>query len=113
LIRGGTASNAYQSLVQKWSASNSSIKNQLGNYFKDSFNKLFGGLIPVGQPKNTKFRGDDGAYGLMIGSKQKFKYYSSTGTEYNWGINYFQRWEAGSGTVSPTEAIRKNKETKI
>jgi hypothetical protein len=112
LLRGATASDANQILNQKWAPQSQGIGNLLSNYFKSGFNKAFGGLIPQSQPDNTQYRGDEGAYGLMLGAKGQFKSSLSTGNgdELQWGDKLYQRWEAGDGS---SQGIKKSQQTSI
>jgi len=108
LIRGSTASDANTTMTQKWTSP--SIGGLLGNYFKSGFNKIFGGLIPVGQPANTYYRADEGMYGIMLGAKDKFVSSTSTGDNLKWGTQLYQRWQGGDGS---TQGIRKSSQTSI
>ena len=112
LLRGVTASDAFDAANKKWqSQKNGSL---LGNYFKSGFNKIFGGLIPVGQPTNTYYRADEGMYGIMLGAKDKFQSsLTSNDNELKWGANFYQRWEGGSNTKGPSQSIKKSKQTSI
>ena len=112
LLRGVTASDAFDAANKKWqSQKNGSL---FGNYFKSGFNKIFGGLIPVGQPTNTYYRADEGMYGIMLGAKDKFQSsLTSNDNELKWGANFYQRWEGGSNTKGPSQSIKKSKQTSI
>ena len=100
LIRGKTASSGYTSLASRWG----------GNANKNSFLKsmaasVFPSLISSKQPDKTGYRGDEGAYGMMISDlKGKFaKNHVITGAE----IQLTQLWIAGSSDGGPKN-IRKN-----
>lgn len=112
LLRGAAASNAHGTMMSKWSTS-SPTGGILANYFKSGFNKIFGGLIPQGQPANTHYRGDEGMYGIMLGAKDKFSTITTKDTELKWGSGLYQRWEAGSNTSGPNDSIKKSKQTSV
>lgn len=103
LLRAKTASSGYTSLASRWG----------GNASKDSFLKsmvasVFPSLISVKQPENTGYRGDEGAYGMMVHDvKGKFKtHHPITDIE----ILFTQIWIAGS-SAGGKKNIRKKGET--
>ncbi len=112
LLRGASTTLPSKALAQRWQGGKPS-GGIIGNYFKDGFNRIFGGLIPQSQPQNTKYRADEGTYGIMLGSKDVLKSYTSIGAELSWGKESYQRWEAGSNNDGPTEAIKKTQQTSI
>jgi hypothetical protein len=94
LLRGATASDAYTSLQHRWEASSNSFSlgASIKNYFKSAFNKIFGGIIPIGQPSSVLYRADEKTYGLMLSNNTNFINYLSNGEEIK-GV--FQRWWSG------------------
>ena len=100
LLRARTASSGYTSLASRWG----------GNVNKNSFLKsmvasVFPSLIQTKQPDKTGYRGDEGAYGMMISDlKGKFtKHHVITNAE----ITLNQLWIAGSSDGGEKN-IRKN-----
>jgi hypothetical protein len=100
LLRARTSSSGYTSLASRWG----------GNANKNSFLKsmvasVFPSLIQTKQPVNTGYRGDEGAYGMMISDlKGKFtKHHVITNAE----ITLNQLWIAGSSDGG-AKNIRKN-----
>ena len=47
----------------------------------------------------------------MLGSRGKFDYYSANGTDYRWGTEFYQRWDAGANSGNAKELIKKNGES--
>lgn len=98
MLRAKTASSGYTSFASRWG----------GNASKTSFLKamaasVFPSLISVKQPPGTKYKADEGAYGMMVlDNKEKL---SSLNTLTGINIPLNQIWIAGADT------IRKKKET--
>jgi hypothetical protein len=102
LLRGKTASSGYTSLASRWGAN-----SNRNSFLKSMAASVFPSLISSKQPKDTGYRGDEGAYGMMIKDvKGKFsKNHAVTGAE----IQLTQLWIAGSSDGGPKN-IRKNNE---
>ena len=113
LIRGSTASQANKNFQSKWQGSSkkgfSFGLSAIGDFFKA--NTLFGAFSAVKQPLKETYNVSEGSYGTMLGSRGKFEYYSSNGTAYKWGTEFYQRWDAGANSGNAKELIKKNGET--
>ena len=103
LLRAKTASSGYTSLASRWGGN--SKKN---SFLKSMVASVFPSLISVKQPEDTGYRGDEGAYGMMVNDvKGKFKKHNPiTDVE----IPFTQIWIAGSSDGGKKN-IRKKKET--
>jgi hypothetical protein len=113
LLRGSTASDANNTLLDKWAAKQKNT-NTIGGYFKSQLNSIFGTLLPHSQPANTVYRADEGMYGVMLGSKGKFlpsvNQKDQDGTGYSSVLDtqnksVLQKWYGG---IEGTKGTRKN-----
>jgi len=98
LLRAKTASSGYTSFASRWG----------GNASKTSFLRamaasVFPSLISVKQPPGTKYKADEGSYGMMINDNRERLSTTNVVTGVNLPLN--QIWIAGADT------IRKKKET--
>ena len=113
LIRGSTASQANKNFQSKWQGSSkkgfSFGLSAIGDFFKS--NTLFGAFSAIKQPLNETYNVSEGSYGTMLGSRGKFDYYSANGTDYRWGTEFYQRWDAGANSGNAKELIKKNGES--
>jgi hypothetical protein len=62
-------------------------------------------FLAVKQPLKETYNVSEGSYGTMLGSRGKFEYYSSNGTAYKWGTEFYQRWDAGVLILEKCERI--------
>lgn len=103
LLRAKTASSGYTSLASRWGGNAAK-----GSFLRSMAASVFPSLINVKQPEDTGYKGDEGAYGMMIADlRGKFKKHNPiTGVE----IPITQIWIAGSSEGGPYN-IRKKNET--
>lgn len=104
LLRAGTANRGRAHLEAAWPqmAKGGSINKTFGSVVKGLVKSLFANFIPQRQ-SGIEFKGDEGAYGLMLGSgpTAKFDYLSPKGESFDFG----QVWFAGG------KGIRKDGQT--
>jgi hypothetical protein len=109
-LRGATATSGYNNLISKVQSSKAPSKFNLTNYFRSS--TLFGAFMPVGQPKGTIYRADEGSYGMYLNSN---KFQAPTGINIQSGEkSVYQVWFGGSkgkaetrkGNDSDTSPVR-------
>lgn len=109
-LRGATATSGYNNLISKVQSTKGSSKFNLGNFFKSS--TLFGAFIPIGQPKGTIYRADEGSYGMLLNSN---KFSAPTGISVaNGEKSIYQVWFGGGrgnneirkGNDSDTSPVR-------
>jgi hypothetical protein len=81
LTRGKSATDAYKNFTDYWSPTSRGLGGRLlsavGNYIRGS--TAIGALVPIGQPKGTKFKADESSYDLMIRNGVIKKSYSRPG----------------------------------
>ena len=81
LTRGKSASDAYKNFTDYWSPTSRGIVGKflsaVGNYIRGS--TAVGALVPIGQPKGTRFKGDENSYALMVLNGTITKKYSPPG----------------------------------
>jgi len=101
LLRAKSASSGYTSLASRWGGNASK-----GSFLRSMAASVFPSLINVKQPEGTGYKGDEGAYGMMIGDlRGKFKKHNPvTGVE----IPITQIWIAGSSEGGPYNIRKKN-----
>ncbi len=103
LLRAKTASSGYTSLASRWGGN-----ANRNSFLKSMASSVFPSLIKTNQPENTGYRGDEGAYGMMISDlKGKFtKNHVITGNE----IPLTQLWIAGSSDGGKKNIRKKGNE---
>ena len=101
LLRAKTASSGYTSLASRWGDNAKKT-----SFLKSMAASVFPSLISVKQPVDTGYRGDEGAYGMMVADvKGKFKKHNPiTDVE----IPFTQLWIAGSSDGGKKNIRKKN-----
>lgn len=93
LIRGKTATAGLTEFNKVWAPT--SNKFSWGNIAKSIISSIIPFTFPKRQPAGTKYRADEGSYGIMIQGGNRFTYFGNGGSEYQFG----QSWVAGANGI--------------